>query len=112
MDITSLMNKKRLSKDEKELILKEAEALGIETNINTECSNCYKDILVQIHALQKSDEVVADEEPETSNDFELKDGVDILFGYSRARINKDTITREIAEKLYAAHGMKYFKKWK
>ena len=113
MDITSFMNKKRLSKDEKKLILKEAEALGIDTNINTECSNCYKDILVQIHALQKIEIVEQDEDVASDLNFELKDGVDVYLGaYKRIRINKDTITPELADKLHAATGMRYFKTWK
>ena len=108
MGITSLMNKKRLSKDEKELILKEAEALGIDTNINTECSNCYNDILVQIYALQKNESAEPIDAVASDLNFELKDGVDVYLGaYKRIRINKDTITPELAERLYNATGMRY-----
>ena len=117
MDVKKLLTKKSLSASDKETILKEAEFFGIDTNINHGCSDCYRDLLVQIGVKQNENSVdeIQQPEPETEEpnilqNWKLKDGVDIRFGISKTRINSETITPELAEKLFNAWGEKYFEK--
>ena len=117
MDVKKLLTKKSLSASDKEVILKEAEFLGLDTNINHGCSDCYRDLLVQIGVKQNENSVdeIQQPEPETEEpnilqNWKLKDGVDIRFGISKTRINAETITPKIAEKLFKAWGEKYFEK--
>ena len=117
MNVKQLLNKKSLSQSDKESIIAEAELLGLDTNINHGCSDCYRDLLVQIGVKQNenSDNEVQQPEPapEETNilqNWKLKDGVDILFGTSKTRINAETITPELAEKLFKAWGERYFEK--
>lgn len=117
MDVKKLLTKKSLSASDKEVILKEAEFLGIDTNINHGCSDCYRDLLVQI-GVKQNENSAGTIEPEQSaiettdflQNWKLKDGVDIRFGISKTRINAETITPELAEKLFKAWGEKYFEK--
>lgn len=117
MDVKKLLTKKSLSASDKEVILKEAEFLGLDTNINHGCSDCYRDLLVQI-GVKQNENSAETIEPEQSDietidflqNWKLKDGVDIRFGISKTRINAETITPKIAEKLFNAWGEKYFEK--
>ena len=60
MNVKQLLNKKYLSTADKDSIIAEAELLGLDTNINHGCSDCYRDLLVQIGVKQneKSDNEV------------------------------------------------------
>ena len=115
MDVKKLLNKKSLSQSDKESIIAEAELLGLDTNINHGCSDCYRDLLVQIGVKQNENSVdeVQQPAPEETNilqNWKLKDGVDILFGISKTRINAETITPSLAAKLFNAWGERYFEK--
>ena len=117
MNVKQLLNKKSLSTADKESIIAEAELLGLDTNINHGCSDCYRDLLVQIGVKQNenSDNEVQQPEPapEETNilqNWKLKDGVDIRFGISKTRINAETITPSLAAKLFNAWGERYFEK--
>ena len=115
MNVKQLLNKKSLSTADKESIIAEAELLGLDTNINHGCSDCYRDLLVQIGVKQNenSDVEVQQPSPEETNilqNWKLKDGVDILFGISKTRINAETITPLLATKLFNAWGERYFEK--
>ena len=115
MNVKQLLNKKSLSQSDKESIIAEAELLGLDTNINHGCSDCYRDLLVQIGVKQNenSDNEVQQPEPEETNilqNWKLKDGVDILFGISKTRINAETITPLLATTLFNAWGERYFER--
>ena len=117
MDVKKLLTKKSLSASDKETILKEAEFFGIDTNINHGCSDCYRDLLVQIGVKQNENSVNEIQKPNQVSDetnilqnWKLKDGVDIRFGISKTRINAETITPELATKLFNAWGENYFEK--
>ena len=115
MNVKQLLNKKSLSTADKDAIIAEAELLGLDTNINHGCSDCYRDLLVQIGVKQNenSDNEVQQHAPEETNilqNWKLKDGVDILFGISKTRINAETITPELATKLFNAWGERYFER--
>ena len=115
MNVKQLLNKKSLSTADKESIIAEAELLGLDTNINNGCSDCYRDLLVQIGVKQNENSVdeVQQPSPEETNilqNWKLKDGVDILFGISKTRINAETITPSLATKLFNAWGERYFEK--
>lgn len=117
MDVKKLLTKKTLSASDKEAILKEAEFLGLDANINSGCSDCYRDLLVQIGVKQNENSVDELEQPEPApeetnilQNWKLKVGVDLLFGISKTRINSETITPELAEKLFKGWGEKYFEK--
>ena len=115
MNVKQLLNKKSLSTADKDSIIAEAELLGLDTNINHGCSDCYRDLLVQIGVKQNENSVdeVQQPEPEETNilqSWKLKDGVDILFGISKTRINAETITPSLATKLFNALGERYFEK--
>ena len=115
MNVKQLLNKKSLSTADKDSIIAEAELLGLDTNINHGCSDCYRDLLVQIGVKQNENSVdeVQQPAPEETNilqSWKLKDGVDILFGISKTRINAETITPLLATKLFNACGERYFEK--
>ena len=115
MNVKQLLNKKSLSTADKDSIIAEAELLGLDTNINHGCSDCYRDLLVQIGVKQNENSVdeVQQPAPEETNilqNWKLKDGVDILFGISKTRINAETITPLLATKLFNAWGERYFEK--
>ena len=115
MNVKQLLNKKSLSTADKESIIAEAELLGLDTNINHGCSDCYRDLLVQIGVKQNenSDVEVQQPSPEETNilqNWKLKDGVDIRFGISKTRINAETITPLLATKLFNACGERYFER--
>ena len=115
MNVKQLLNKKSLSTADKESIIAEAELLGLDTNINHGCSDCYRDLLVQIGVKQNENSTVevqqhAPEETNILQNWKLKDGVDILFGISKTRINAETITPSLATKLFNAWGERYFEK--
>ena len=117
MNVKQLLNKKSLSTADKESIIAEAELLGLDTNINHGCSDCYRDLLVQIGVKQNENSVDEVQQPEPApeetnilQNWKLKDGVDILFGISKTRINAETITPSLAAKLFNAWGEIYFEK--
>ena len=115
MNVKQLLNKRSLSQSDKESIIAEAELLGLDTKINHGCSDCYRDLLVQIGVKQNENSDVEVQQPslEETNilqNWKLKDGVDIRFGISKTRINAETITPLLATKLFNAWGEKYFEK--
>ena len=115
MNVKQLLNKKSLSTADKDAIIAEAERLGLDTKINHGCSDCYRDLLVQIGVKQNenSDVEVQQPSPEETNilqNWKLKDGVDIRFGISKTRINSETITPLLATKLFNAWGERYFER--
>ena len=115
MNVKQLLNKKSLSTADKDAIIAEANLLGLNTNINHGCSDCYRDLLVQIGVKQNENSAVEVQQPspEETNilqNWKLKDGVDIRFGISKTRINAETITPLLATKLFNALGEKYFER--
>ena len=101
MDLKVLVNKKKLTKAEKEYLIDRADELGIEYNVKTGCNSCYNDIAVLIYAKEK----------EESGDIstiipKLKPNIDIIF--MGQRVNGATITQEIADKMINCGLKKFF----
>ena len=101
MDLKLLVNKKKITKAEKEYLIDRAEELGIEYNLKTGCNSCYNDIAVLIYAKEK------EESGEISNiSPKLKPNIDIIF--LGQRVNSATITQEITDTMIKIGLKKFF----
>lgn len=104
-------SRNKTTKAERKQIRELAKQFGISLNLS--CSNCYVDACITICHHLTSD---ASEEPAHSTatpecDYELNEGVDVIFG--GIRVNKYTLTNDLAKKLIGwGFNLSYFKKVK
>lgn len=103
---SKLANKSRFSVDEKVVIKEHADKHGIA--INSRCSSCWKDAVVQLALIYKPKE-----EMRIVSGYVLRDDIDCIldsYKYGRLRINQALATKENVEKWIAAGiPMRWFK---
>ena len=101
-----IVNKKTLTRKEREQIVELCTKYNIKLNIN--CRNCYIDACVSIYNLLKNDKNVTTA-TDTEQKYILKKGVDVIFG--GIRINDATLTDDLARKIIKlGFNKKYFAK--
>lgn len=83
-----------ISADDKTFIKTICERLNVEFDDCRKCPNKWADLAVQLYSKLK-----AEEKPEGGEHYQLKEGVDVIFG--GVRVNEATITDELAAKLLA-----------
>lgn len=86
-----------LSDEQKEAIKAEAKVRNI--HLSSRCNSCYRDALIQI-VIQDRKAAQEKAEREASNgEWVLREGLDVIF--LGIRVNKDTLTDALAERLSA-----------
>ena len=94
-ELKKIVSKKTLSKDDKTKIEEYSLILGIDFK-KTDCPDCHKDqALILLNKITENEH----------NNLKFRDNVDII--YKGMRVNKHTITAEIAQQLLDA-GLKNF----
>lgn len=83
-----------ITKEDKDYLKREAKRAGVEISACNDCPNKWADLAVQLYRKLK-----ADEKPDSGEHYQLKEGVDVIFG--GVRVNEATITDELAAKLLA-----------
>lgn len=103
-----IVNKKTLTRKEKEQIIELCTKYNIK--LNTNCRNCYIDACFSIYNLFKNDKnVTTDTATDTEQKYILKKGVDVIF--DGMRINDATLTDNLARKIIKlGFNKKYFAK--
>lgn len=86
-----------LSDEQKEAIQAEAQVRGI--RLNRRCSSCYRDALVQIVVQDRKAAQEKAEREASGGEWVLREGLDVIF--LGIRVNKDTLTDALAERLHA-----------
>lgn len=86
-----------LSDEQKEAIQAEAQVRGI--RLNRRCSSCYRDALIQIVVQERKEVQLENERKSSKGQWILREGLDVYFG--GVRVNSDTITDALAERLHA-----------
>lgn len=96
--LTALENRGgSLSDAQKEAIKAEATARGI--HLNRRCSSCYRDALIQIVVQDRKAAQEKAEREASGGEWVLREGLDVIF--LGIRVNKDTLTDALAERLNA-----------
>ena len=86
-----------LSDEQKEAIKAEAQVRGI--RLNRRCSSCYRDALIQIVLQDRKAAQEKAEREASGGEWVLREGLDVIF--LGIRVNKDTLTDALAERLHA-----------
>ena len=89
---------KGMTSDVRAFVRKLAKENGLEIK-NTRCKDCYFDVAVNLSWLEKEKEIGAGAEENADRRFVLRPGVDVYFG--SVRVNADTLTDELAERIIA-----------
>lgn len=93
-----------ITKEDKDYLKREAKRAGVEISACNDCPNKWADLAVQLYSKLK-----AEEKPEGGEHYELKEGVDVIFG--GVRVNSALMTDKLGAWL-VAHGfpVKYWAK--
>ena len=86
-----------LSDAQKEAIKAEATARGI--HLNRRCSSCYRDALIQIVVQERKEAQAEKERKANKGEWVLREGLDVIF--NGVRVNAETLTDALAERLHA-----------
>ena len=86
-----------LSDEQKEAIKAEAQVRGI--HLSKRCSSCYRDALIQIVVQDRKAAQAQAEREASGGEWVLREGLDVIF--LGIRVNKDTLTDALAERLHA-----------
>lgn len=109
MTAKGLAGKKRLTKAEKDFLLSEAAKHGISFTERIDCSDCWKDLALQIYRAEKALSDEAELFIEMSKvKYRLKDGVNVRIVGTGELINEAVMTDEYAENLISRGLSKYF----
>jgi len=95
--------KKSFTDQEKSELLRIAKSYGIEFSGRSNCRNCFNDLAVQIYNHEQKLN-----QPVQKSKYRLRDGVDVRIAATGERINNDTLTDEMAERLIKSGLKKYF----
>lgn len=104
--LSAIQQKVTLSADDKAFIKNMSEQLGLAFTPRGNCKRCYQDQAVAIYKAIKEH----DAEQPTSDHYQLRDGLDVIWSFNGMRINESTITDEVAA-FILEHGFprKFFK---
>lgn len=91
-----------LTKSDKDFISQMSVEMGVEFTPRPRCKDCYADQALLLWKMVKDADAAHQDEPQ----YILKEGVDVIFG--SIRVNKDTITDDLAEKIIAKGFNKIF----
>lgn len=86
-----------LSDEQKEAIKAEAQVRGI--RLNRRCSSCYRDALIQIVVQERKEAQAEKERKASKGEWILREGLDVIF--NGVRVNAETLTDALAERLHA-----------
>ena len=76
-----------------------AEAAKRGIHLNTRCSSCYRDALIQIVVQERKEAQAEKERKASKGEWVLREGLDVIF--NGVRVNADTLTDALAERLHA-----------
>ena len=87
---------KGMTADDRAFVRELAKENGIDIK-NTRCKDCYRDAAVALLRLDREKETAESEQETDERRYVLRPGVDVYFG--SVRVNAETLTDELAERI-------------